>query len=180
MAKARTTKPNTFIRDWRKHRGLTCQDIADRTGLTQGAISHVERGARGYRQATLEAIARALGCTPVDLLTGPPAATTCPIFIREWRLHRGLTLQDVADKTGITHATIGRVERGKIAYTRDTIEAIADAMNCLPGQLLSYPPNGAPSGEQVASLVLEAMHGLLHDIDKLFPKSSARRAAGAK
>ena len=98
--------------------------------------------------------------------------TTKSIYIREWRKHRGLTLQDVADATGITHATIGRVERGKIAYTRDTIEAITAALNCLPGQLLSFPPNSAPSGEQVAHLVCEHVFGLLHALDAVLSRKS--------
>jgi ribosome-binding protein aMBF1 (putative translation factor) len=50
----------TFIREWRQHRGLTLEQLADRIEMTPSLLSMLERGLRGYRQETLEAIADAL------------------------------------------------------------------------------------------------------------------------
>lgn len=62
----------TFIRQWRKHRGLTLERLADRVGMTGGNLSEIENGNTGYRQETLEALADALQCEPVDLLVRNP------------------------------------------------------------------------------------------------------------
>ncbi len=64
----------TFIRDWRKWRDLTLERLADRVGVSTGALSQLERGEVGYTQPMLEALAEALNCEPADLLTYSPQA----------------------------------------------------------------------------------------------------------
>jgi transcriptional regulator with XRE-family HTH domain len=77
MAKVRTNfklpgEPRHFIKQWRHHRGLTQSRLADRLGMTHGAVSQLERGLVGYTQGTLEALADALQCDPADLLWRDP------------------------------------------------------------------------------------------------------------
>lgn len=67
-------KPTHFIRQWRKHRGLTLERLADRLDITAGALSNIERGASGYTQPMLEALAYALMCEPADLIMRDPTA----------------------------------------------------------------------------------------------------------
>lgn len=62
----------TFIRAWRQHRGLTIEQLAERVGVTHGAISQLERGLVNYTQPMLEAIADALMCEPADLIMRDP------------------------------------------------------------------------------------------------------------
>lgn len=64
----------TFIREWRKHRELTLERLADRIDLTTGSLSRIERGLQPYSQGVLEALATALNCEPADLLGKNPAA----------------------------------------------------------------------------------------------------------
>jgi transcriptional regulator with XRE-family HTH domain len=66
-------QPRHFIREWRKYRGLTQERLAERIGLTGGAISQLETGQTHYTQSTLEALAEALNCEPGDLLSRDPA-----------------------------------------------------------------------------------------------------------
>ena len=61
-----------FIRDWRKHRKLTQEELAERLGTSNAQISRIETGKNGYTQDFLEACASALSCAPADLLRGPP------------------------------------------------------------------------------------------------------------
>jgi len=69
-----------------------------------------------------------------------------PTFIRQWRAHRGLSLVQLAERvsevTGksMTHATLSRIETGKIAYTQPVLEAIAFALACEPADLLMRNP----------------------------------------
>jgi transcriptional regulator with XRE-family HTH domain len=62
----------TFIRDWRKHRGLTLARLADRVGTTHATLSRIERGVQPYNQPLLEAVADALGTDPSSLLNRNP------------------------------------------------------------------------------------------------------------
>ena len=73
------TRRATFIRSWRKHRGLTLAQLADRldteleVAISEGQLSRIERGETPYSQDILEAIAAALRCEPADLLVRDPA-----------------------------------------------------------------------------------------------------------
>ena len=69
-AKARR---RTFFKEWRKHRGLTLEAAAERAGMTAGNISAMERGAQGYTQDGLEALAWAYGTEPANLINVDPS-----------------------------------------------------------------------------------------------------------
>lgn len=62
----------TFIRQWREHRGLTLEQLADRVEMTPSYLSMFERGQRGYTQNTLEALAEALQTDAASLLMRDP------------------------------------------------------------------------------------------------------------
>ena len=61
-----------FIREWRKHRGLTQDHLAERVGIARTYVSKIESGARRYDQPFLEAAAVVLDCTPADLIVRDP------------------------------------------------------------------------------------------------------------
>lgn len=63
----------TFIRNWRKHRGLTQEQLAERIEMSPATVSMLERGETPYNQGVLEAVADALMCEPVDLLIRNPS-----------------------------------------------------------------------------------------------------------
>lgn len=65
-------KAKHFVREWRKFRRLTQEQLAERIEQTSGAISQLENGLVNYTQPTLEAIAHALNCEPGDLLSRDP------------------------------------------------------------------------------------------------------------
>jgi len=71
--------------------------------------------------------------------SGPPRH-----FIREWRKHRLLTLERLAERVGVTHGALSQLERGETNYTQPMLEALADALTCTPGDLISRPPEAAP------------------------------------
>lgn len=62
----------TYFRAWRKYRGYTLEQAAELAGMSIGNISAMERGAQGYTQDGLEALATAYNCTPGQLLTVDP------------------------------------------------------------------------------------------------------------
>jgi transcriptional regulator with XRE-family HTH domain len=61
-------------------------------------------------------------------------------YIRQWRKHRGLTLEYLADRVGTTHATLSRVERGMQPYGQDLLERLADVLGTDTASLLVRDP----------------------------------------
>lgn len=62
----------TFVKEWRKFRGLTQAQLGELAGMTAQNVHYIETGKSNYTQDNLESFARALGCTPVDLLVRQP------------------------------------------------------------------------------------------------------------
>ncbi len=56
------------IRDHRKHRGLTQENLAESLELSVAYVSLIERGGRNPPYTTVMAIAKALGVSPTRLI----------------------------------------------------------------------------------------------------------------
>jgi transcriptional regulator with XRE-family HTH domain len=65
------TKPH-YLREWRKHRGLTQAALAAAMGIDRTLICKTETYKLRYNQDLLEAAARVLQCTPAELLVRDP------------------------------------------------------------------------------------------------------------
>ena len=59
------------------------------------------------------------------------------------RLHdRRMTLTELAERVGITLANLSILKTGKAKAIRfSTLEAICDALECQPGDLLAFEPD---------------------------------------
>lgn len=67
-----------------------------------------------------------------------------PHFIKEWRAHRRLTQPRLAEMIGTTKQSISRIEKGEQPYTQESLEALAQALNCTPADLISRDPAREP------------------------------------
>lgn len=65
-------KQRHFIKEWRKFRGLTQDQLAERIGINRAYLSKIEGGKRRYDQPFIEAAAEVLRCEPADLLVRDP------------------------------------------------------------------------------------------------------------
>lgn len=61
-------RPGNRIREWRKARGLTQEQLGEMVGTTKAVISHLELGSRGLYSEWLTKIADALSVPPAALL----------------------------------------------------------------------------------------------------------------
>ena len=68
-------KPPFYLKQWRKHRGMTQARLAEVTGLATGYVAELESRKRRYNEDVLEILASALKCAPVDLLIRDPTAS---------------------------------------------------------------------------------------------------------
>jgi len=62
-------------------------------------------------------------------------------FIKAWRVHRGLTQEQLGERIGKTHGAVSQLERGIVGYTQPMLEALADALQCEPQDLIMRDPN---------------------------------------
>jgi transcriptional regulator with XRE-family HTH domain len=62
-----------YIKEWRKHRGLTQDQLAERIGMDRAYLSKIESGKRRYDQPFLEAAAEVLQCDIPDLIVRDPS-----------------------------------------------------------------------------------------------------------
>ena len=54
---------------------------------------------------------------------------------------RKISLNDLAEKVGITNVNLSKLKTGKISAIRfSTLNAICEALNCQPGDILEYQP----------------------------------------
>ena len=60
--------------------------------------------------------------------------------IKAWRKFRGLSQARLADRLGVTQSALSQLETGETAYVQPTLEAIADALQCAPADLIMRPP----------------------------------------
>lgn len=68
----RALQQKTYIKQWRKFRGLSQQDMADLLDISHTTFGRIERGLSPYHQRFLEAVAEALQCKVADLLLRDP------------------------------------------------------------------------------------------------------------
>lgn len=62
------------------------------------------------------------------------------IFLKEWRKHRQLTQEQLADRVGWSVGNVSQLEAGKQGYSDEGLALLADALNCTPGQILEVDP----------------------------------------
>jgi transcriptional regulator with XRE-family HTH domain len=77
-------------------------------------------------------------------------------FIRAWRKYRRLTQEQLAERIEMTSGAISQLENGIINYTQPTLEAIAYALNCEPGDLLSRDPRTDDAVHDLRSILAKA------------------------
>jgi transcriptional regulator with XRE-family HTH domain len=71
IAFAKKRRP-TFFKQWRAHRGLSQERLAERLDTSVASVSRIESGRQPYTQDYLEALASVLQTDPVSLLTRDP------------------------------------------------------------------------------------------------------------
>ena len=79
------------VTELRKVRGLTVEALADKAGMSKSYLSEVANGKKQANARVLEALSRALQCTPVDLIDDQSVA---PDLVEHLRLLKSLSDDD--------------------------------------------------------------------------------------
>jgi transcriptional regulator with XRE-family HTH domain len=96
--------------------------------------------------------------------------------VRRRRLEAGLTLEQLAERSGLTPNYIGTIENGKRDPSLSTVIAIAAGLSVQPGELFGGVPGLTAAGmeaaqlyEKVAPELQSAVSGLLRAVKKRRP-----------
>ena len=154
----RATPLGSELRRLREERGWTQEQLAQHADLSQRVISDYEAGGIYPRPRHLAALVRALGVSPAQLESLlPDAAETTPLGreLRRLRQERGLTLQQLALRSGCGEKNIGQYERGKAHPPSRVVAALAEALEVSREQLarlLPLQPETTPFGRELKRL----------------------------
>lgn len=66
-------------------------------------------------------------------------------FVREWRIHRALTQDAVAERIGMSRENYSKIERGLVPYDQDFLELAAYAFRTDVASLLMRDPTNPES-----------------------------------
>lgn len=62
-------------------------------------------------------------------------------FLRQWRKFRGYTLEQAAERVGMSHQNLGKIERGRVPYNETLLDMLADIYRTDRGSLIMRDPS---------------------------------------
>jgi transcriptional regulator with XRE-family HTH domain len=62
------------------------------------------------------------------------------IYLREWREHRGLSTEGLAEKAGVSPGLVSQIENRKSSGSADSLEKLAKALEIDVGELFDVKP----------------------------------------
>lgn len=92
-------------------------------------------------------------------------------YFRAWRVHRRMSMHDVAEAMGTYSSAISKYELGDIPYTQRVLEALAEIYRCKPADLLAGPP---PDAEKPIHDLRELPQETQDEILKLLNEAAAK------
>lgn len=61
---------------------------------------------------------------------------------------RKMSLKELSEKVGIANVNLSKIKTGKISAIRfSTLNAICEALNCQPGDILEFRPDAGDNGD---------------------------------
>jgi transcriptional regulator with XRE-family HTH domain len=95
-------------------------------------------------------------------------------FFKEWRLHRGLSQEQLADRLETSVASISRIESGTQPYTQDVLEALAEALTTDPASLLMRNPDDPEAMWSIWDQAKKAERQLIEELARSVVKTGTK------
>lgn len=126
------------IRALREERGYTLQDLARRANLSLSYLSEIERGSKRPSLKTVDKLATALNVPKTQLIEGDVTGSGLSLGdkIRLMRGEKNLSLQELANRSGISLSYLSEIERGTVYPALRTLKRIAEALGVPPAFIM--------------------------------------------
>ena len=82
----------------------------------------------------------------------PKPVLTAPIFLKEWRIFRTMTVEELAVAAKMSTGNISAIENRRQGYSHDGLNKLARALKTTTGALLSVNPLEANTKDFLANL----------------------------
>lgn len=130
-----------YLSERRKEIGLTQREVAEAVGVAEATVSRWESGEiANMRRDKISALAKVLHCSPNFVMTGEQSAV--PTIGDRMRLRRkelGLSAEKVAERLGVSPATVYRYEKGDIEkLPGDILPTLSEILQTTPAYLMGW------------------------------------------
>lgn len=165
-----------LIRTERLSHGLTQEDLAERVGVSRDHILRVEKGTAGLSMEFLGEVAKVFNYSlygflqlevpkPKEISKQQLAENFARNFVT-WRTSRALTLQEIANKTGLEYVTIRAYSAGIRFPNPKSLQAIAKVLGTDPETLLQTPNDEVQTNGQPSNAVDQAILRRIAEVEK--------------
>jgi transcriptional regulator with XRE-family HTH domain len=126
--------PGRRIRELRERRGLTLDDLVDRSGVSKGFLSEVENGKRGLSAENVLKIATALGASVDYLLRGEmqvharQEAVTIPSELASFAAELNLSYREAIQLLDAHNSVVARRSDVKRTLSADDWRQLHEAL----------------------------------------------------
>lgn len=97
--------------------------------FNMAGTKRTERKGTGVRRGAYE---------PEDF--NPDQLGIAGIHLRQWRMHRDMTVLELSDKAGVSPGLISGAENAKNGLSMQSLKLIAEALGCSIGELMEIDP----------------------------------------
>ena len=119
--------------------GKSRRDLSDDLGISYFTITAWVNGTKYPRMDKVEMLANYFGVMKSDLIEDAVIPTDISQKIKELRLSRGMTLEQVGDIVGVGKSTVRKWETGAITdMKQDKITLLAKALSTTPAYLMGW------------------------------------------
>jgi transcriptional regulator with XRE-family HTH domain len=130
-----------LIRDFRRKRNLSLQELARRAGLSVSYLSEIERGKKQPSLETIDKLATALNISREGFFEHPDAPEPRTVALGDkislLRREKKMTLAQLAEKAGISSAYLCHIETGRAMPSLSTLKSIAAALGVCTDDLMT-------------------------------------------
>lgn len=130
-----------LIRDTRKCRNLSLQDLAKKADISVSYLSEIERGKKQPSLETINKLSKALNIPKEGLVSKSPKTDISNNSLGErlyfFRKKKGLSISDLAKKVGISDTYLCQIEGQNVMPSISTLKKIAKALDVCPIDLMA-------------------------------------------
>lgn len=118
------------LRMMREQKGISLEELADTLDIPVECMQEVEEGKRSLSKATWQEVACILGVDIAEFYRGNKASfPKVAEKLRSLREAKGLSLNELAKKAGISPSHLSEIERDRAKASLKTLEKLAQALD---------------------------------------------------
>lgn len=143
-----------IIRDFRKERGLTLQELADKIEISTSYLSALERNLRKPSIQVLRKISDKLNL-PVNFLVGTRDDVFTGKKLAYMRENRGMSVEDLSEISDIPAAQLVRFEEGLEVPDLEAVKKISEGLNVTIKFFLDLSENSNSIGKRIKKVRMD-------------------------